>query len=322
MNGRVYDYNLGRFLGVDPFLQFPHNSQSANPYSYIMNNPMAGTDPTGYSTQDEVDVINGGQVAETQQEEKAAIGNGQNNEKVRVRDNRSANKTGTMVSASVVRNAVISQHVYNGKGNLASVGVKKLSNSELEKKGLDPSMMNHDDSGFKSGLYQDEGSGEYIYAFAGTENGTDWAANFAQGLGRFSKQHQLAVDNTFAIRKAIGNSTLSTTGHSLGGGLASLAAAKYGLSSSTFNAAGLHSKTLERYQIKTSNHSKINSYFVRGEILSGIQDNTSLSGAIGNRIALPTTRGYFGGRFGLYTAYDSLQMHGMSDVLQSLNKLR
>ena len=48
MNGRVYDYNLGRFMSVDPFIQSPSNSQSFNPYSYIMNNPMAGVDPTGY----------------------------------------------------------------------------------------------------------------------------------------------------------------------------------------------------------------------------------------------------------------------------------
>jgi len=39
MNGRAYDYNLGRFLSVDPFIQSPGNSQSLNPYSYIMNNP-------------------------------------------------------------------------------------------------------------------------------------------------------------------------------------------------------------------------------------------------------------------------------------------
>ncbi len=50
MNGRAYDYNLGRFLSVDPVIQFPANSQSLNPYSYIMNNPLSGTDPTGYST--------------------------------------------------------------------------------------------------------------------------------------------------------------------------------------------------------------------------------------------------------------------------------
>jgi len=50
MNGRVYDYNLGRFMSVDPFIQSPTNSQSINPYSYIMNNPLSGTDPTGYAS--------------------------------------------------------------------------------------------------------------------------------------------------------------------------------------------------------------------------------------------------------------------------------
>jgi len=50
MNGRVYDYNLGRFMGVDPLIQFPLNTQSLNPYSYILNNPLSGKDPTGYAT--------------------------------------------------------------------------------------------------------------------------------------------------------------------------------------------------------------------------------------------------------------------------------
>jgi len=35
---------------VDPFIQFPSNSQSLNPYSYLMNNPLAGVDPTGYKS--------------------------------------------------------------------------------------------------------------------------------------------------------------------------------------------------------------------------------------------------------------------------------
>ncbi len=48
MNGRIYDYNVGRFMSVDPFIQAPSSTQSINPYSYIMNNPLAGTDPTGY----------------------------------------------------------------------------------------------------------------------------------------------------------------------------------------------------------------------------------------------------------------------------------
>ncbi len=50
MNGRVYDYNLGRFLSVDPFIQSPTNTQSLNPYSYILNNPLAGVDPSGYQS--------------------------------------------------------------------------------------------------------------------------------------------------------------------------------------------------------------------------------------------------------------------------------
>jgi len=47
MKGRVFDPILGRLHGVDPIIQFPLSSQGLNPYSYIMNNPVAGVDPTG-----------------------------------------------------------------------------------------------------------------------------------------------------------------------------------------------------------------------------------------------------------------------------------
>ncbi|WP_444922419.1 hypothetical protein ACJJID_08965 [Microbulbifer sp. CnH-101-G] len=32
MNGRANDYNLGRFLSVNPFIAMPENSQAYNPY--------------------------------------------------------------------------------------------------------------------------------------------------------------------------------------------------------------------------------------------------------------------------------------------------
>ena len=51
MNGRIYDPKLGRFYSVDPVIQFPSNSQSLNPYSYILNNPLSGRDPSGYASQ-------------------------------------------------------------------------------------------------------------------------------------------------------------------------------------------------------------------------------------------------------------------------------
>lgn len=48
MNGRVYDPVLARFLSADPFIQAPNNLQSYNRYSYVLNNPMSFTDPSGY----------------------------------------------------------------------------------------------------------------------------------------------------------------------------------------------------------------------------------------------------------------------------------
>jgi RHS repeat-associated protein len=47
MLGRVFDPNLGRFLSVDPVVDSDAGSQGLNPYSYIRNNPLSGTDPTG-----------------------------------------------------------------------------------------------------------------------------------------------------------------------------------------------------------------------------------------------------------------------------------
>ncbi|MGI9303951.1 MAG: polymorphic toxin-type HINT domain-containing protein, partial [Gammaproteobacteria bacterium] len=47
MNGRVYDPVIGRFLSPDPFVQIPYDSQSYNRYTYVLNNPLSYTDPSG-----------------------------------------------------------------------------------------------------------------------------------------------------------------------------------------------------------------------------------------------------------------------------------
>jgi len=49
MNGRIYDPLLGRFLSADIMVQTPGNLQSFNRYSYIANNPLSGTDPSGFA---------------------------------------------------------------------------------------------------------------------------------------------------------------------------------------------------------------------------------------------------------------------------------
>lgn len=48
MNGRVYDPELGRFLSADPFIQDVTNGQALNRYSYVLNNPLSFTDPSGF----------------------------------------------------------------------------------------------------------------------------------------------------------------------------------------------------------------------------------------------------------------------------------
>ena len=48
MNGRIYDPKLGRFLQADPYVQDSGDSQSLNRYSYVLNNPLSFTDPSGY----------------------------------------------------------------------------------------------------------------------------------------------------------------------------------------------------------------------------------------------------------------------------------
>jgi len=49
MNARVYDSDIGRFLSADTVIQDPLDSQAYNRYSYVRNNPMKFTDPTGHS---------------------------------------------------------------------------------------------------------------------------------------------------------------------------------------------------------------------------------------------------------------------------------
>jgi RHS repeat-associated protein len=48
MNGRVYDPVIARFVSADPFIDGIANPQGWNRYSYVGNNPLSYTDPSGY----------------------------------------------------------------------------------------------------------------------------------------------------------------------------------------------------------------------------------------------------------------------------------
>jgi RHS repeat-associated protein len=48
MGGRIYNPVIGRFLTPDPYIQAPENLQNLNRYSYVLNNPLSYTDPSGF----------------------------------------------------------------------------------------------------------------------------------------------------------------------------------------------------------------------------------------------------------------------------------
>jgi RHS repeat-associated protein len=49
LNGRVYDPMVGRMISADPTVPDPLNAQAWNRYSYVGNDPLAFTDPSGFS---------------------------------------------------------------------------------------------------------------------------------------------------------------------------------------------------------------------------------------------------------------------------------
>jgi RHS repeat-associated protein len=49
LNGRVYDPLVGRMISADPTVPDPLNAQTWNRYSYVGNDPLAFTDPSGFN---------------------------------------------------------------------------------------------------------------------------------------------------------------------------------------------------------------------------------------------------------------------------------
>ena len=96
-------------------------------------------------------------------------------------------------------------------------------------------------SGFKSALFQHMQNGDYALAIAGTEADLDDLRSDVQiFFGSIPSQHRYARNAYhFSMSVTGGFAGLYVTGHSLGGGLASMLGKEHGEPTVTFNAPGM-----------------------------------------------------------------------------------
>ncbi|MFK8012943.1 MAG: RHS repeat-associated core domain-containing protein, partial [Marinicellaceae bacterium] len=354
-NARYYDATTARFNREDPLAGNQQTPPSLHRYLYANANPTVFIDPDGKQaialdahtrirTEEDVARV----VAESEErianrkairERKAYIKTEENENLMYVSESKN-NKVllkNNVSRLETVKKAHIAACVYNPKCNAISTDIgdiTRVSNEELLdlfdiKKGelLDVN------TGFKSGLFRDNDTNELIFATAGTDGffNPDMIANLLQGAGALESQYVKVAELALRIRKVASNinQPLSFTGHSLGGGLASLAALVTNNQATTFNAAGLHRNHKYLYsklvqydepansfeynnpniiKPKTRNQKQlINAIYVQGEVLSAIQDYSPLSSATGNRIELQrgSTDGF-------------LKQHGSNNVCMAL----
>lgn len=129
------------------------------------------------------------------------------------------------------------------------------------------------------------GQESYTVGFRGTQTAGDWQENFRQGAGMESSYYRRAAQISRTIESSAPG-RVSYTGHSLGGGLASVAASGGGAPARTFNAAGLSQNTMDNFGRASEN---VQAYFLNEDPLNAIQDSTWAPDAVGTRRGYPAT---------------------------------
>ncbi len=126
----------------------------------------------------------------------------------------------------------------------------------------------------------------FIIAFRGTSllSVFDWYNNILQAFGIETPQYAMAKQMARDIYD-LTNGNVKFVGHSLGGGLASAAGMVTGARVITINSAGLNPWTA------SGGKPNIDALYIRGDILSLVQDFSPLPNAYGRRSAFNPPRG-------------------------------
>lgn len=172
----------------------------------------------------------------------------------------------------------------------------RMDDAAVRAAGMDPTLLHDAKTGFDASLYRDA-SGAVVVAYAGSDEFQDWPHNFGQGLGLQDAQYEQAIALAQDAKRAFGDNVI-LTGQSLGGGLAAAGSMVNEVPAVTFNAAGVHDSTLERYGLdadvlkREAEQGLIRTYQVKNEILTHLQEDSiplkwAMPDAPGHRIELP-----------------------------------
>jgi len=176
------------------------------------------------------------------------------------------------------RCALVADAVYGNK-DLNDCGLPLATseqNDEIfteESEGL-RELRHNNSNGLYAQIYYDERSNRFILGFRGTEplNIGDWLANGRQFFGHKAKHYQQGVQLVQHIRPDRLERVI-LTGHSLGGGVAPLAAVVQKIPSIVFNPPNIHVENLKKNMTEFNEDDilaiakKIERFVVAGELL-------------------------------------------------------
>ena len=217
---------------------------------------------------------------------------------------------------TAVERARLAKDTYNvGQGDPPE-GWDRVGKDDMDKLGIKTnrfpqfkSDFNPDEykkGGFYPELYKSRkdvfGEEKYVLSFRGTipTSLQDWGeGNIKQGVGAESEYYSSAMAIASNIKEATAGKgmQLETTGHSLGGGLATAGGIVADVPFYAFDPAGVHPKTLERSGAFTREQANKlgQNYYAKGEILTFVQNPLTQTLLVG----APITYGAAGPMFKL-----------------------
>lgn len=144
---------------------------------------------------------------------------------------------------------------------------------------------NEGKSGFNSEIYYDKDRGEYVVAIRGTELTKlgDLTADVSFAMLATSAQHDIAYNLAQVIKDSgIPLDKIKITGHSLGGGLASIVGLITGCETYIYNPAHISLGAAEHYKLDLSQQDNIHTYTAApNELVRGLETaaNSVVAGA-------------------------------------------